>query len=184
MFWHVSVHLSVHRGRVPRPGPDRGYHGQVQLGGGVAWPGPDSGTLARSRGGTTARSRWGYPGQVQMGVPQPSPDGGTPARSGLGGTPYEVWTEGYPSQGWVCLLSSYRRTFLLSISNNHNRNLSKSLWNTPEYLDPFNNWCLFLLISTNILIYSVVKITSWKHSLFHNILLNKKTQTFYELPRK
>ena len=63
----------------------------------------EGGTLARSRrGDTPARSRWGggYPSQVQIGgTPARSRWGGTPARSRRG-YPGQVQT-GYPSQVWM-----------------------------------------------------------------------------------
>ena len=92
----THVCLSVYRG-VPRPCPDRGVPGQVQMG---CNPG---------------RSRWGipqqgpdrrYPSQVQMGVPQQGPDRRYPGQVQMGGYPSQVqmgvpWPGldgGYPSQ--------------------------------------------------------------------------------------
>ena len=70
----LSIRLSVHRGG------GGGYHSQVQLGQ-VPQPGLMRGTPASSRrgGGTPARSRWGYPSQVQQGYPR----WGTPSRDGV-----------------------------------------------------------------------------------------------------
>ena len=68
------------------------------MGGGVPWPGPDRGNLSQVQ--TRRVGGGGYPGQVQMGVPEvgypPAGMGYLPQPGQDGGVP-EV---GYPWQGW------------------------------------------------------------------------------------
>ena len=72
MFWHVSVRLSVHRGRgVPQPGPARGGAPWPGLAGGVTQPGP-----ARR---VPHLARWGWGG-----LPWPGPDRGVHSPPGIG----------------------------------------------------------------------------------------------------
>ena len=65
--------------RVPRPGPDRGYPSQVQMGEGVPWPGPDGGVLGPGvgyspvQGFGTPLARSGWEGVPWSGVAYPPP---------------------------------------------------------------------------------------------------------------